>query len=123
MQWKSTDKYCRDHIYEHAKPIKKESETRKAEKPIYSRDRKTFLALPENQFCFIDGCGQRATTIEHTMGRKGYADDWARDQKITLFVDVRFWKPCCLFHNGELERNPELSKRYQVSKIHGGQKM
>lgn len=56
------------------------------------------------------------------MGRIGYADDWAIENGITLFLDVRFWKPCCLEHNLELENNPELSKQYQLSKIHGGKK-
>ena len=56
------------------------------------------------------------------MGRVGYADDWARDNKISLYLDIRFWKPCCLAHNLELENNPELSKKYQLSKIHGGKK-
>jgi hypothetical protein len=57
------------------------------------------------------------------MGRKGYADEWARENKIWLINDERFFEPCCWKHNGELENNPELSREYQLSKIHGGKKM
>ena len=56
------------------------------------------------------------------MGRKGFADQWAKDNNISLYLDERFWKPCCLAHNLELENNPELSKKYQLSKIHHGKK-
>lgn len=97
------------------------SKKRQAENKIYTADRKKFLV--ENTICFIDGCSQEATTIEHTKGRVGYADDYARQNKISLYLDQRFWKPCCLPHNLELERNPELSKKYQLSKIHNGKKI
>lgn len=105
------------------KPIPKFSEKRKIENPKYTIERLRFLAQPENFRCFIDGCNSRADTIEHIMGRKGYADQWARDNKITLYLDVRYWRPCCNFHNLELERNSELSEKYQISKISGKQKI
>lgn len=134
-RYNTTDKYCcaecqrldlemkgktpkPKKVYE----INKFSKQRLREMPIYKTERLAFLALPENKYCFIKGCDKLATTIEHTRGRKGYADDWARDQKITLYIDIRFWQPCCFAHNGELENNPELSQEYQLSKIHGGQK-
>lgn len=76
--------------------------------------------LSEAKFvCFIDGCRNVANTIEHLAGRKGFYDDWARDNNIPLLIDKRFLKPCCLVHNGELETNPELAKKYQYSKISG----
>lgn len=99
------------------------SAKRTIENPIYSKERLRFLAQPENHRCFIEGCGKRADTIEHTMGKKGFADKWARDNGITLYLDVRFWKPCCWGHNGELERNTELSLKYQLSKISGKEKI
>jgi len=34
-------------------------------------------------------------------------------------IDKRYLKPCCLVHNGELETNTELSKKYQYSKVSG----
>lgn len=109
-----------------AKPrtaINKQSKQRKKEAPIYKVEKDKFLSLPENQKCFIEGCRRKPTTIEHTAGRKGYADEWARDNKISLFLDVRFWAACCLEHNGELERNPVLSQRYQLSRITGKPKL
>ena len=86
--------------------------------PIYEKVR--IEVLSEAKFvCFIDGCKNVANTIEHSAGRKGFYDDWARDNNIPLLVDKRFLKACCLAHNGELENNPELSKQYQYSKVSG----
>ncbi len=104
------------------KPIRTISKQRAKDLPKYIKLREEFLSKPENQVCFIDGCYNYATSIEHQRGRRGYADDWARENKISLYLDVRFWKPCCVECNLELERNPELSKKYQLSKIHGGKK-
>lgn len=104
------------------KPIPKVSEKRKQLNKIYETVRIEVLA--EAKFkCFIDGCKKVANTIEHTAGRIGFYDDWARENNIPLIIDKRFLKACCLFHNGELENNPELSKKYQLSKIHGGKKL
>lgn len=129
LPFKSTDKYCSAKCYfadskEQGKKIgiKKTSDKRTAELVVYTKNRRIYLEKPENKVCFIDGCNSRATTIEHIMGRVGYADDWARDNGISLFLDERYWRPCCLEHNLELERNPELSKKYQLSKIHKGKK-
>lgn len=105
------------------KPIPKFSKKREKENREYTIKRLQFLAQPENLRCFIDGCNKRADTIEHTMGRKGFADDWARENNVSLLLDVRFWKPCCNYHNLELERNPELSQKYQLSKITGKAKL
>ena len=105
------------------KPIPKFSKKREKENREYTIKRLQFLAQPENLRCFIEGCNKRADTIEHTMGRKGFADDWARENNVSLLLDVRFWKPCCNEHNLELERNPELSQRYQLSKITGKEKL
>lgn len=89
---------------------------------IYVKLRKEYLAQPENQKCFIKGCTRKANTIEHRAGRKGFADKWARMNDIPLLIDVRFFAPCCLHHNLELEKNPALSKEYQLSRIHHGKK-
>ena len=105
------------------KPIKPFSDKRKIENLKYLAQRIVFLGKKENQRCFIDECKNPATTIEHSAGRLGFYDDWARDNNVSLYLDQRFWKPCCHFHNLELEQNSELSKKYQLSKIHGGQKL
>lgn len=99
------------------------SARRKKESPKYTKDRIQFLAQPENSKCFIEGCNNKADTVEHSMGRRGFADQWARDNNISLYLDVRFWRPCCNYHNLELERDSELSEKYQLSKISGKQKI
>lgn len=124
-QYNSLQKYCSftcQNKYAKPKRINQVSKKRQEDNEIYKVIREEFLSKPYNQICFIEDCNKRANTIEHSMGRIGYADDWARENGITLFLDVRFWKPCCLEHNLELENNPELSKQYQLSKIHGGKK-
>ena len=103
--------------------IKPMSAKRKKEKALYLKKRIEFLEKPENKICFIRTCNKPATTVEHRAGRVGYADDYARENGITLYLDERYWAPCCLHHNLELENNPELSKEYQLSKIHLGKKL
>lgn len=88
------------------------SKKRKAEKLQYDADRKVFLEKPENWTCFIEGCNSPATTVEHRSGRIG-----------SNYLDQSTWAGCCWFHNLELERDPELSKKYQLSKIHDGKKI
>jgi hypothetical protein len=88
--------------------IPKVSQKRKIENLKYSVLRTEFLGKKENQICFIDGCTKKATSIEHLQGR------WGKN-----FLDTTTWAACCLEHNLELETNPELSKKYQYSKISG----
>ena len=117
--YRTTDKYCSGKcqmkdkkpdlkLKSLYKPIKQISEKRKLEDIIYKSERIKFLSLPENQICFIEGCNKQATTIEHRAGRWG-----------SNYLDTNTWAPCCLEHNLELENNPELSKKYQFSKITG----
>lgn len=94
------------------KHIKKFSEKREQENKIYSQLRKVFLAKPENKICFIDSCKNPSDTIEHRAGR------WGKN-----FLDTTTWAGCCSKHNTELENNPELSKKYQLSKITGKKKL
>lgn len=105
------------------KGIKKVSDKAKKENREYQKERIEFLSLPENKKCFVDGCKRSANTIEHQKGRKGFADKWARDNGITLKMDKRYWKPCCIQHNLEFENNSDLSKQYQLSKLHEGKKL
>lgn len=132
--FRSTDKFCslkcqqetepkkepkRNPIKRSTKPINQVSKKQKVINSKYIVLRIQYLSRPENQVCFVDGCNKKATTIEHRKGRKGFADDWARDNNIPLTLDERFFAPCCLEHNLEFENNPGLSKKYQLSKIHG----
>ncbi len=119
--FKTTDKVC---SYDCASKIKKKqprkpkqrikpiSDKRKKEIAVYQKKRIEFLEKPENKICFIEGCEKPSTTIEHRAGRIG-----------SNYLDESKWAGCCFEHNLELERNPELSKKYQLSKIHGGAKM
>lgn len=93
------------------KPIPKISKKRQIDNAKYSVLRLEFLGKPENQICFIKGCGKKATTIEHRRGRWG-----------TNFLDTSTWAGCCLEHNLELENNPELAKEYKLSKLHNGKR-
>ncbi|MNQ66736.1 hypothetical protein D3C85_812350 [compost metagenome] len=98
--------------------VPKVSKKRKELNRVYQKVR--IEVLTEANFkCFIDGCANVANTIEHTAGRLGFYDEQARIDNIPLIIDKRFLKACCFTHNGELENNPELSKKYQLSKITG----
>ncbi|MDN5470363.1 MAG: hypothetical protein L0G02_08095 [Lactococcus lactis] len=92
--------------------IRKVSKKRQKENRQYTIKRLQFLSQPGNQRCFIEGCNNRADTIEHTAGRWG-----------SNYLDESTWKPCCNYHNLELERNSDLSEKYQLSKISGKQKI
>ena len=89
----------------------------------YSVARIQFLGKKENKVCFVDGCNKGSNTVEHRKGRgQGFFDVWAEQNNICKTLDTRYWAGCCLEHNLELENNPELSKKYQLSKLHDGKK-
>jgi hypothetical protein len=119
--YKTTDKYCSYACFKAdsepiefkpRQPINKRSVKGKLEDYQYGKRRKLFLSKPENQICFVNGCQNKANSIEHRNGRIG-----------KNFLDESTWAPCCIFHNLEFERNPELSKKYQLSKFHEGRKI
>lgn len=117
--FKTTDKYCsitcaiaNKKESKPRKPINKKSKKQQALDSLYTILRRKFFLKPENKVCFVKGCNSQATTIEHTKGRIG-----------SNYLDVKTWKPCCLFHNQEFERNTELSNKYQESKFHQGKKI
>lgn len=125
--YNSLQPYCSFECQKEYKGLKKiKSQTkinpysvkRSKETKIYHARRIVFLS--KHPFCTIksDKCTHNATTIEHSAGRKGYYDDWARDNNISLYLDERFWKAACNSCNLELENNSELSKKHQLSKIH-----
>ena len=62
---------------------------------LYAHRRREYLDLPENETCaFPLGCTERATTIQHTRGRRGWR----------LLV-VEWWEPSCWSHNQWAEDN------------------
>jgi hypothetical protein len=130
-RFKTTERHCsRECFNKEEKPnlklkspkkINQVSDKRKVLNEVYKIVR--IEVLSEAKFkCFIDGCINVANTLEHLMGRRGFADDFARENNIPLLIDKRYLKACCLVHNGELETNPELSKKYQYHKISGKKK-
>ena len=86
------------------KKIPKVSEKRQKEDKIYNKLRIEFLSKKENQLCPITK--QKTTEIHHIRKRRGYADNWARDNKISLYLDTRFW--LAVSHDGhkKIEDNP-----------------
>lgn len=106
------------------KPIKKVSKKQSVINAKYIVQRIKYLSKKENQICFIDDCNKKANTVEHTRGRgKHFFDDYAKQNNIPMTLDERFWKPCCLDCNLKLENDPEMSKKYQKSKLHKGDKI
>ena len=89
------------------KPIRKVSEKQKKLNKEYSKLRLEFLSLPENQICPITKLP--TTDVHHKKGRKGYADDWARENNIPLIIDVRFFIGVSREGHNKIEDNPDWS--------------
>lgn len=73
-------------------PIAKVSKKQLTAVRQYLQDRGPWL---EGKMCRCKGCYQKAVECHHMKGRKGYADQWARDNGIKLINDKRFWFPAC----------------------------
>lgn len=69
-------------------PIRKISSKQSKLNREYSQVRKAFLIV--NPKCRVFPT-ERATQVHHTMGRRGYADDYARENDISLTVDIRYF--------------------------------
>lgn len=112
--YKTTDKFCSPgcaYASQKSKPIKKHkpikpmSEKRKAESYIYTKKRKAFLALQENQVCIVSKAvfneTRLAREIHHKAGRKG-----------KLLNYVPFWLAVSRKGHNWIHNNPE--KAYQL---------
>lgn len=112
--YRTTDKYCSGKckmkdkkpdlkLKSLYKPIKQVSEKRKLEDIIYKSERIKFLSLPENQKCPVTG--EQTSQVHHMRKRRGYADEWARENKVSLYLDKRFW--LAVSHKGheKIEKN------------------
>lgn len=70
----------------------------------YVARKKEFFKKPKNNICCV--CGQKGVdSIHHTKGKVGYADEWARENGISLLNDTRFWAPIHSFVS-----NPRLGE-------------
>lgn len=112
--------YCSKECYKpnlKLKPIKKVSKKQSVRNLQYRVQRIEFLSKKENSICPVTG--QKATQVHHMKGRKGYADEWARDNKIWLLNDVRFFLGVSADGHKEIEENPEWAKEmgYSLNRI------
>lgn len=99
------------------KPIPKKSKKKQVEDLQYSVLRIEFLGKPENKICPIYGLP--TTDIHHKKGRIGFADQWARDNNISLTLDTRFWVALSRKGHDYVEDNPEWAKEngYSLSRL------
>lgn len=86
-------------------PIRKVSVKQDKLNKTYSKLKIEFLSLPENQICPITK--QQTTDVHHKKGRKGFADDWARENNIPLIIDIRFFLAVSREGHNKIENNPE----------------
>ena len=102
---------------------KKRPWKKKNEISEYSKKKKLFFSIPQNQICRVCGL-PAADSIHHGAGRVGYWDDESRDAGISLLMDERFWIPIHSFNvNPSLgtschqwvESNPMESKKLGLS--------
>lgn len=83
--------------------IKRFSEKREKEESIYKVEGPKFI---EGKMCAVFP-NQPATQVHHKKGRRGYADQWARDNNITLLNDKRFWLAVSNDGHTMIENDPE----------------
>lgn len=115
IQYNSLKKYCSTKCeikYKpHSQNLKQKTPIRKVSikqdklNKIYSKLRIEFLSLPENQICPVTK--KQTTDVHHKKGRKGFADDWARENNIPLIIDVRFFLAVSREGHYKIENNPE----------------
>lgn len=86
--------------------IPKVSEKRKKLIPQYSKQKQEFI---KGKVCPVYPM-EPIADIHHKKGREGYADQWARDNGITLLMDVRFWLAVSRKGHDWIENNPEKAK-------------
>lgn len=117
-------KLCEDHKdlkqYQPKAPPKKlpnkKSKKRESEEQIYTRKKRDHMA--DHPYCQAMNCNQSAMDLHHRAGRQGYADEWAREQGISLFIDERYFMSVCRSCHKWIEANPkEAEKRNYIVRI------
>ncbi len=91
------------------------SKKRAKQNRIYLDKRIKFL---QNKRCSVFQ-HLKSTEIHHMMGRVGYADDYARQNNISLLNDERYWLPVSRAGHEKIEINPEWAKLkgFSISRI------
>lgn len=130
---KTTDKYCsyscasegekkvregkRPRIIRPKNPIRAQSKKQGRLLRLYSKARRTFLQKPENKRCRVYP-HLPATEVHHMMGRRGYADSWARKHDIPLVVDERYFLAVSRPGHEWVEANPNeaIDRGYSKSR-------
>jgi len=117
-QFNSLQKFCSPDCQSQVqgnKKIKQVSEKRKVENEVYSKLRKQFL--DKHPICPITKLP--TTDIHHKKGRIGFADEWARNNKISLLLDQRFWIALSREGHIKVEENPEWAKEngYSLNRL------
>lgn len=109
--YKTTDKFCSPGcFYKNQKQQPKKQQIRKISKnkiPLvstYLKKRKLFLSKHPNCAVYPS---KKATEIHHMMKRRGFADQYAIDNKIPLYIDERFFLPVSRSGHEKIEENPE----------------
>lgn len=93
--------------------LKKISPKMKSDLAKYHKDRLLFLDKSKNKICPVTF--QSTTEVHHMKGRVGYADQFARDNEITLLHDQRFWLGVSRNGHRKIEENPEWAKEHGFS--------
>lgn len=68
--------------------------------------------LEEHTTCEVYDCGKPSNNLHHKKGRRGYADDWARNNDIKLIEDERFFMACCeTCHPQRIHEHPKWARK------------
>lgn len=86
------------------KSIKTVSDKRKLEDFEYKVLREEFLSRPENKICPVTKWP--TNEIHHKRKRRGFADEWARLNNVSLYLDTRFWLAVSREGHQWIEDNP-----------------
>lgn len=88
-------------------PIPRRTEKRAAQEAQYSKDRKEFLARPENMQCRVFPW-MLATEIHHIRGRNG-----------EMLLDQKWWLPVSEPGHKKIENNPDWARenKFTLSRL------
>lgn len=92
-------------------PIAKASKKAKSSSSEYSKLKAKFII---DKVCPIYPF-LKVVDIHHMKGRSGFADQWARDNGITLQMDVRFWLAVSRKGHMKIELQPQWAKNNHYS--------
>jgi len=91
--------------------IPKFSKKRLKENTEYNRESRKFI---EGKQCAVFP-ELKATDVHHMKGRIGYADQWARENHVTLLMDQRYWLPVSRPGHSKIELNPRWAREIGFS--------